>query len=343
MKKALITGISGQDGAYLSRHLLNLGYKVYGAIRRSSSPNKWRLEQLGIDKDIEFVDFEFLEQSSIFNIISKISPDEIYNLGAQSFVASSFSEPVYTTQVNATAVTCMLETIKNVDKKIKFYQASTSEMFGKVRETPQNESTPFYPRSPYAVSKLYAHWITTNYRESHNLFACSGILFNHESPLRGQEFVTKKITRSLAKIKNGTLDHLELGNLDAKRDWGYADDYVKGMHLMMQADKPDDYVLATGQTYSVRDFINLAAGECGFEIEWRGQGIHEIGIDKNSGDSVVTINPAFYRPAEVDMLLGDATKAKQKLGWQPTTEFKELVSMMMRHDLAQETDVMVAI
>jgi GDPmannose 4,6-dehydratase len=332
MKKALITGITGQDGAYLSQLLLEKGYEVYGAYRRSASVNLWRLEELGIADRIQFQPFDLLEYSNIQRSLEKIQPDEVYNLAAQSFVALSFEQPLYTGDVDALGVTRMLESIRTVNPKIRFYQASTSEMFGKVQAIPQTESTPFYPRSPYGVAKLYAHWMTINYRESYGLHASSGILFNHESPFRGIEFVTRKITSTLAKIKCGQTQVLELGNLDAKRDWGFAKDYVEGMWRMVQAQTPDDYVLATGETHSVRDFVNWAAQAIGQEIHWTGHGESEQGIDGN-GKVIVRVNPEFYRPAEVELLVGNPEKATNALGWTPTVPISELVAMMVHADL----------
>jgi GDPmannose 4,6-dehydratase len=332
MKKALITGITGQDGAYLTQLLLEKGYEVHGAYRRSASVNLWRLEELGIAQQVHMQAFDLLEYSNIQRTLEKVQPDEVYNLAAQSFVALSFEQPLYTGDVDALGVTRMLEAIRTVNPKIRFYQASTSEMFGKVQAIPQTESTPFYPRSPYGVAKLYAHWITVNYRESYGLHASSGILFNHESPFRGIEFVTRKITSTLAKIKCGQTNVLELGNLDAKRDWGFAKDYVEGMWRMIQAETPDDYVLATGETYSVREFVNWAAQAIGLEINWQGSGEKEQGIDA-AGNVIVRINPEFYRPAEVELLVGSPEKAKQKLGWEPSVHISELVSMMSKTDL----------
>ncbi|MBI4824542.1 MAG: GDP-mannose 4,6-dehydratase [Nitrospirae bacterium] len=332
-KKAFITGITGQDGAYLSKLLLEKGYRVYGAFRRTSDLHVNRLKFLGIEDQIEFLPLELLEFTNIHRAIEKVKPDEIYNLGAQSFVALSFEEPVFTADVTAIGPLRVLEAIRAVNPKIRFYQASSSEMFGKVRETPQNEKTPFYPRSPYAASKLFAHWMTVNYRESYGMFACSGILFNHESPLRGLEFVTRKITNTVAKIKHGLKDCLMLGNLDSKRDWGYAPEYVTAMWLMLKQSKPDDYVIATGEPHSVREFVETAFKVAGFDIGWSGKGIKEKGIDKKTGHTLVKIDPQFFRPAEVDVLKGDYSKAKKKLGWSPKTTFRELVSIMVRHDL----------
>lgn len=333
MKKSLITGITGQDGAYLSKLLLDKGYEVYGAFRRTSDLHLNRLRFLGVDEKIRFVPLELLEFTNIYRTIEKIQPDEIYNLGAQSFVALSFEEPIFTADVTGLGPLRLLEAIRSINPKIKFYQASSSEMFGKVQAIPQNEKTPFYPRSPYAASKLFAHWITVNYRESYNIFACSGMLFNHESPLRGFEFVTRKITHAVARIKLGLQKELRLGNLDSKRDWGYAQEYVEAMWLMLQQDEPDDYVIATGETHSVREFVEAAFKNLGIDIEWSGKGVDEKGIDKASGGVLVRIDPEFFRPAEVDLLIGNSEKAKKKLGWSPKTTFKELVGIMVEHDL----------
>jgi GDPmannose 4,6-dehydratase len=335
MKKALVTGVTGQDGAYLVKLLLEQGYEVFGAYRRSSSANLWRLEELGVKDQVQLVAFDLLEFSNIVRVLEKVQPDEIYNLAAQSFVAMSFEQPLYTADVDALGVGRLLEAIRMVNPKIRFYQASTSEMFGLVQAVPQSESTPFYPRSPYGVAKLYGHWITVNYRESFGIHASSGILFNHESPLRGEEFVTRKITTSLAKIKLGKQSVLELGNLEAQRDWGFAADYVEGMWRMLQQDTPDDYVLATGQTQTVRHFVDLAAAAIDLSLEWHGQAEQTKAIDTKTGQVVVQVNPAFYRPAEVELLLGDPQKAKQNLGWQPKTSFLQLVTMMAETDLAR--------
>jgi GDPmannose 4,6-dehydratase len=333
-RTALVTGITGQDGAYLSRLLLDKGYRVFGAFRRGASLNLRRLNEVGVtEADIEFIPFELLEYANLRRAIAETAPDEIYNLGAQSFVGISFEQPLFTADVNALGGTRMLEAIREVNPAIKFYQASTSEMFGKVQAVPQNERTPFYPRSPYAIAKLYAHWMTVNYRESYSLFACSGILFNHESPLRGIEFVTRKITCGLARIRKGQQDVVELGNLDAKRDWGFAGDYVEGMWMMLQQPEPDDYVLATGQTTSVRSFCELAAAALDYELAWEGEGVNAIGIDRRSGKTIVRVNPKHYRPAEVDLLIGDATKARDKLGWSANTMLPELIKMMVEADL----------
>ncbi len=340
MKSALITGITGQDGAYLAELLLNKGYKVYGAFRRTSSENFWRIEYLSIrsNPNLELVELDLTDQANIIRIISKHRIEEIYNLAAQSFVGVSFEKPIMTGLITGLGVTHLLEAIRIVNPNIRFYQASTSEMFGKVQEIPQKESTPFYPRSPYGVAKLYAHWITVNYRESYDIFGCSGILFNHESPLRGKEFVTRKITDTVAKIKLGLQSNLELGNLDAKRDWGFAKEYVQGMYLMLQQDQPDDFVLATGVTSTVRDFVSLAFNEIGIKIEWSGKGEKEVGIDGSSGKQLVVINPKFYRPAEVELLIGDSTKARQKLGWNSPTNLKELTKIMVQSDLQRNQD-----
>jgi GDPmannose 4,6-dehydratase len=333
VKKALITGITGQDGAYLSKFLLEKGYEVYGAYRRTSDLHLNRLKFLKINDRIKYVPLELLEFTNIYRTIEKIQPDEIYNLGAQSFVSVSFDVPIFTADVTALGALRILEAIRDINPKIKFYQASSSEMFGKAQSSPQNEKTPFYPRSPYAASKLFAHWMTVNYRESYGIFACSGIFFNHESPLRGLEFVTRKITNSVARIKFGLQDELRIGNLESRRDWGYAPEYVEAMWLMLQQPEPDDYVIATGENHSVREFIEVAFNKVGIEIEWYGEGINERGIDRASGRNLVIVDPQFFRPAEVDVLKGDYSKAKEKLGWSPRTTFKELVGIMVEHDL----------
>ena len=335
MKKALITGITGQDGAYLAEFLLNKGYKVYGTYRRLASVNFWRLEELGIKNhpSLELIEFDLIDQSNVIRTISEIEPNEVYNLAAQSFVGVSFAQPIATTHITALGALHLLEAIRIINPKIKFYQASTSEMFGKVQEIPQKETTPFYPRSPYGVAKLYAHWMTINYRESYDIFGCSGILFNHESPLRGLEFVTRKITDGVAKIVLGKIDYLELGNLDAKRDWGYAKEYVEGMYLMLQAKKPDTYVLATNRTESVRDFVRMAFKAVDIELEFVGEGVEERGIDKKSGKTLIKVNPKYFRPAEVDLLIGDYSKAKKELGWEPKTTLEELCKMMVEADI----------
>ena len=332
-KKALITGINGQDGAYLSKLLLDKGYKVYGTCRRSTSERFTRLKILGVFDKVHLYDFDLLEVSNIQKIIKEIMPDEIYNLAAQSFVPSSFTVPIVTADINALGTLRILDAIHLINKKIKFYQASTSEMFGKVKEIPQNESTPFHPRSPYGVSKLFAHWITINYRESYNMYACCGILFNHESPLRGDEFVTKKITSTLSNIKNGSNEILNVGNIYAKRDWGFAGDYVEAMWLMLQQKKVDDYVISTGNTYLVKDFIDLTLTYLKFDYKWIGKGLEQRVINNNTGKTLVKINKKFFRPAEVDLLIGNSNKAKKKLKWKPKTSIKKLVKLMVDHDL----------
>lgn len=334
MKKAIITGVGGQDGAYLARYLIDLGYEIYGGYRRAVSPNFWRLNELGLlnEPNFHLVEFELTDPFNILSVVTKIRPEEIYNLAAQSFVGVSFKEPFHTANATGIGALNILEAIKTVDKSIKFYQASTSEMFGKVQAVPQSETTPFYPRSPYGVAKLYAHFITVNYQESYDIFASSGILFNHESPLRGLEFVTRKITNTAAKIALKKAKTLELGNLDAKRDWGYAKEYVEGMHAMLQAPTPDTFVLATGVTTTVRDFVKLSFEALDIGIKFEGEGINEVGLN-DKGDVIVKINPAFFRPAEVDLLIGDASKAKQKLGWSAKTDLKGLCDMMIKADL----------
>lgn len=334
-KTAIITGISGQDGAYLAELLLNKGYVVYGTYRRTSSVNFWRIEELGIKNhsNLHLVEYDLTDLGSSIRLMESIKPDEVYNLAAQSFVGVSFDQPSTTAQITGIGPVNLLEAIRIVNPKIRFYQASTSEMFGKVQEIPQREATPFYPRSPYGVAKLYAHWMTINYRESYDIFACSGILFNHESPLRGQEFVTRKITDSIAKIKLGQLDILELGNMDAKRDWGFAKDYVEGMYLMLQANQPDTYVLATNRTETVRDFVSMSCKAAGIDIRWEGSNEQEVAIDNISNKVIVRVNPKFYRPAEVELLIGNPEKARQNLGWVPKTTLEELCSMMVEADL----------
>ena len=335
MKKAIITGITGQDAAYLAELLLDKGYEVYGTYRRTSSVNFWRIEELGIqnNKNLHLIEYDLTDQANSIRMVMDIKPDEIYNLAAQSFVGVSFEQPLATAHITGLGCVHLLEAIRIVDKNIKFYQASTSEMFGEVQEIPQKETTPFYPRSPYGVAKLYAHWMVINYRESYDIFGCSGILFNHESPLRGREFVTRKITDSVAKIKLGQLDCLELGNMDAKRDWGFAKDYVEGMYLMMQVDKPDTYVLATNRTETVRDFVTMSFKAVGIDIEFSGKEEDEIGIDKASGKTLVKVNPKFYRPAEVELLIGNPQKAKDELKWEPKCTLEELCAMMVKEDL----------
>lgn len=335
MKKAIVTGVTGQDGAYLAELLLQKNYEVYATYRRTSSVNFWRLEELGIHKNpnLHLIEYDLTDQANSIRMVSEIRPDEIYNLAAQSFVGVSFEQPLATAHITGLGCVHLLEAIRIIDPKIKFYQASTSEMFGLVQEIPQKESTPFYPRSPYGVAKLYAHWMVVNYRESYGLFASSGILFNHESPLRGREFVTRKITDSVAKIKLGKLECIELGNMDAKRDWGFAKDYIEGMYLMLQADKPDTYVLATNRTETVRDFVTMAFKAIDVELEWNGSEENETATDKASGKIVVKVNPKFYRPAEVDLLIGNPQKAKDELGWEPKCTLEELCVMMVQADL----------
>ena len=335
MKTAVITGITGQDAAYLAELLLEKGYKVYGTYRRTSSVNFWRIEELGIQNhpNLELVEYDLTDLSSSIRLLQTAKPDEVYNLAAQSFVGVSFDQPLTTAEITGSGPVNLLEAIRIVNPKIRFYQASTSEMFGKVQAIPQCESTPFYPRSPYGVAKLYANWMVINYRESYDIFGCSGILFNHESPLRGREFVTRKITDSVAKIKLGKLDVLELGNMDAKRDWGFAKDYVEGMWRMLQADKPDTYVLATNRTETVRDFVTMAFKAAQIELEWSGSAENEIAKDKATGKVVVKVNPKYYRPAEVDLLIGNPEKAQKELGWQPKTTLEELCQMMVEADL----------
>jgi len=332
-KRALITGILGQDGAYLTRLLLEKGYEVYGGVRRASSLSTWRLEELGVLDDIRIVAMDLLEITNLLRCVEKVQPDEVYNLAAQSFVGVSFEQPLVTSKINAIGVTRLLEALRERAPQARFYQASTSEMFGKVQETPQTELTPFYPRSPYGVAKLYAHFIKINYRESYGMHASSGILFNHESPLRGQEFVTRKITHGLARIRYGKQASLELGNLEARRDWGHASDYVHGMYLMLQQPQADDYVLATGAAYSVRDFVEHAAEIAGFNLAWEGEAQQTLGFDRTSGKQIIGINPEFYRPAEVDSLLGDPTKAATNLNWKREVSFPQLVEQMMEADL----------
>ncbi|MGF6781079.1 GDP-mannose 4,6-dehydratase [Paraburkholderia sp. GAS334] len=335
MTSAVVTGVSGQDGAYLSQLLLEKGYTVYGSYRRTSSVNFWRMEELGVlgHPNLHLVEHDLTDAGSTFRLVERVKPREIYNLAAQSFVGVSFDQPVTTAEITGLGAVNLLEAIRVLDRSIRFYQASTSEMFGKVQAVPQTESTPFYPRSPYGVAKLYAHWMTVNYRESYGIFGASGILFNHESPLRGREFVTRKITDSVAKIKLGKLGALELGNLDAKRDWGFAKEYVEGMWRMLQANEPDTFVLATNRTQTVRDFVSMSFKGAGMDIEWQGQGEQEVGIEARSGRVLVRVNPKFYRPAEVDLLIGDASKALATLGWTPNTSLEALCKMMVDADL----------
>ncbi len=334
-KKALITGITGQDGAYLAELLLDKGYTVYGAYRRTASTNFWRLDELAVrgHARLHLMEYDLTDLGSNIRLLNKIQPDEVYNLAAQSFVAVSFDQPITTAQITGLGAVNLLEAIRIVNPNIRFYQASTSEMFGEVQEVPQSEKTPFYPRSPYGVAKLYAHWMTINYRESYDIFGTSGILFNHESPLRGLEFVTRKITDGLVRVKLGKQSHIELGNLDAKRDWGFAKDYVEGMWRMLQADTPDTYVLATGRTETVRDFVNMTCKALDIEIDWRESGVDEYGIDTKTDNVIVKINQKFYRPAEVDLLIGNPEKASSELGWQATTTLESLCAMMVESDL----------
>ena len=340
MKTAIITGITGQDAAYLAELLLNKNYTVYGTYRRTSSVNFWRIEELGIQNhpNLYLVEYDLTDLGASIRLMETAKPDEVYNLAAQSFVGVSFEQPHTTAQITGIGPLNLLEAIRIVDTNIKFYQASTSEMFGEVQAVPQLETTPFYPRSPYGVAKLYAHWMTINYRESYGIFGASGILFNHESPLRGQEFVTRKITDSAAKIKLGLLDILELGNMDAKRDWGFAKDYIEGMYLMLQADKPDTYVLATNRTETVRDFVTMAFKAAGINLRFEGDNEEEVGIDIDSGKTIVKVNPKFYRPAEVDLLIGNPQKAKDDLGWEPKTTLEELCNMMVETDIRRNTE-----
>jgi len=339
VKKALITGVTGQDGAYLAEFLLNKGYEVHGLKRRTSLFNTGRIDHLFRDIHEKGVHFflhhgDMTDSSSLIRIIQQIQPDEIYNLAAQSHVAVSFEEPEYTADSDSLGALRLLEAIRilGLEKKTRFYQASTSELYGEVQETPQKETTPFHPRSPYGVAKLYAFWITVNYREAYGLYACNGILFNHESPIRGETFVTRKITRAFARIKLGLQDCLYLGNLDAKRDWGHARDFVKAMWLMLQQDEPEDFVIATGEQHSVREFVELVATELGMKITWKGKGVDKVGMDQN-GRAIVQVDPRYFRPAEVETLLGDPAKARKKLGWRHETGFKELVEEMVREDL----------
>ncbi|MDQ5893187.1 MAG: GDPmannose 4,6-dehydratase [Patescibacteria group bacterium] len=342
MKTALIIGIAGQDGSYLAEFLLKKGYKVHGIVRRSSYFNRSRIDQMLStdptikDSQVELHYGDLSDAGNLSHLIEKIKPDEIYNLGAQSHVQISFEIPEYTGNIDALGVLRVLEIIREKKMNAKFYQASSSEMFGKAHEIPLKETSPFYPRSPYGVAKVYGYWITKNYRESYDIFACNGILFNHESPRRGENFVTRKITKGLAQIKLGKKDVLYLGNLDAQRDWGYAKDYVEGMWMMLQQDKPDDYVLATNESHTVREFVEEASKVLGFDIVWKGKGVEEKGIDKKTGKVIVEISDFYFRPAEVDVLKGDYSKAKKKLGWKPKVKFKELVKLMVESDLEEE-------
>ncbi|MEL4306301.1 GDP-mannose 4,6-dehydratase [Methanococcoides sp. LMO-2] len=338
-KTALITGITGQDGAYLAEFLLGKGYIVHGIKRRSSSFNTARIDHLYKDPHERNVNFfmhygDLTDSTNLIRIIQETQPDEIYNLAAQSHVQVSFETPEYTANSDAIGPLRLLEAIRilGLEKKTRFYQASTSELYGKVQEIPQKETTPFYPRSPYAAAKLYAYWITVNYREAYDMFACNGILFNHESPIRGETFVTRKITMAVANIKKGLQEKLYLGNLDAKRDWGFAGDYVEAMWLMLQQDEPDDYVIATGETHSVREFVELAFREVDVEINWQGEGVDEVGVDRETGNVLIEIDPRYYRPTEVDILIGDPSKAREKLGWTANVGFEDLVKTMMTND-----------
>jgi GDPmannose 4,6-dehydratase len=332
-KHALITGITGQDGAYLAKLLLEKNYQVYGLIARRGTDTQGRLRELGIANQVRLLDGDLIDLSSMIRAMEKSQAEEVYNLGAQSFVATSWDQPILTAEVTGVSVVKMLEALRIVNPRARFYQASTSEMFGQIQEAIQTERTPFHPRSPYGVAKLYGHWITVNYRESFGLHASSGILFNHESPLRGTEFVTRKITLALARIRYGLQEVLELGNLDSKRDWGFAGDYVRAMWLMLQQEQPEDYVIATGQTWTVRSFVEKAAVHAGFDLTWEGENNLTRGIDRKSGKVIVRVNPAFYRPAEVDILIGDPGKAHRQLGWQPEVQFDALVQMMAEADL----------
>lgn len=337
MKKAVVTGVTGQDGAYLTALLLEKGYKVFGACRRTSAVNFWRMESLDVRNhpNLVLIDYDLTDAMDARRLLEESEAEEVYNLAAQSFVGVSFKQPMATSKITGLGALNLLEAIRSVDKNIRFYQASTSEMFGKVQAVPQTEETPFYPRSPYGVAKLFAHWMTINYRESYDIFGCSGILFNHESPLRGKEFVTRKITDTVARIHLGQADVLELGNLDAKRDWGYAKEYVEGMYRMMQASVPDTFVLATNRTETVRDFVELAFAAVDVSLDWRGENENEIGICSKTGKTLVRVNPQFYRPAEVDLLIGDASKAKRILGWEAKTTLEQLCEMMVNADIAR--------
>ncbi|MCK4358324.1 MAG: GDP-mannose 4,6-dehydratase [Candidatus Cloacimonetes bacterium] len=338
MKKALITGITGQDGSYLSEFLLSKSYEVHGIIRRASVFNTDRIEHLRNLDNFYLYHGDLTDSSNLNRILQKVKPDEIYNLGAQSHVAVSFEVPEYTAEVDAIGTIRLLDAIRDVGIETKFYQASTSEMFGGFPETvPQNEKTSFHPRSPYGAAKLYGYWVTINYREAYGIFTCNGILFNHESPRRGETFVTKKITKAVANIYKGKQKQIQLGNLDAKRDWGYAKEYVEAMWLMLQQDKPDDFIIATGKTYSIREFVELAFNEIDIEIAWKGKGLNEKGINKKTGEILVEINPRYFRPTEVDLLLGDVSKAKEKLGWEAKISLKELVHIMVDYDLRYDT------
>lgn len=337
MNIAIVTGITGQDGAYLAELLLEKGYKVYGTYRRTSSVNFWRIEELGIAQhsNLNLVEYDLTDLSASIRLLQQTGATEVYNLAAQSFVGVSFEQPITTAEITGIGPVNLLEAIRIVNPKIRFYQASTSEMFGLVQAVPQKEDTPFYPRSPYGVAKLYAHWMTINYRESYGIFASSGILFNHESPLRGREFVTRKITDSVAKIKLGKLDVLELGNMDAKRDWGFAKEYVEGMWRMLQAEKPDTFVLATNRTETVRDFVAMAFKAAGYTLRFEGKDEQEVGIDVATGKTLVRVNPKFFRPAEVELLIGNPARAKEILGWEPKTTLEQLCQMMVEQDIVR--------
>jgi GDPmannose 4,6-dehydratase len=331
MKRALITGITGQDGSYLAEHLQESGYEVHGIFRRKSTLDYGNVEHLK-DK-IDLIYGDITDVYSLLRALERSEPDEVYNLAAQSFVATSWEQPAATAQIDGVGALNMLEAIRTFNKKIRFYQASTSEMFGLAQQIPQTESTPFYPRSPYGVAKLYAHWITKNYRESYGIFACSGILFNHASPRRGGEFVSRKITDAVAKIKIGELDCLRLGNLSSKRDWGFAGDYIRAMWQMLQHDRPSDYVVATGETHEIREFAQHAFSRIGVGIEWRGKGVDEKGVDSSTGRVLIEVDPKFFRPAEVEMLVGDSSRIRSELGWMPRMSFRELVNMMVDADI----------
>lgn len=331
-KRALITGYRGQDGAYLSRFLLGKGYEVYGADRAGDS-GQWRLRELGIEGKIEEVSMDLLDADSVTETLEQVQPDEIYNFAAQSFVKLSFDQPILTTEVNALGVARLLEAVRKTSPHARFFQASTAELFGSTGSAQQNETNPFHPKSPYGVSKLYAHWLTVNYRDAHRLHASNGILFNHESPLRGEEFLTRKITLAAARIRKGLQDKVTVGNMDSRRDWGYAKEYVEAMWLMLQQSEAEDYILASGQTHSVREFIQAAFAAADFKLTWEGKGLEERGIDSSTGETLVDVSKDFYRATEVDVLTGDATKAKTRLQWAPRTDFKELVSIMVEADI----------
>ena len=334
-KSAIVTGITGQDGAYLAELLLDKGYTVFGTYRRTSSVNFWRIEELGIadHPNLKLVEYDLTDLSASIRLLQSTAAAEVYNLAAQSFVGVSFDQPITTGEITGLGAVNLLEAIRIVNPEARFYQASTSEMFGKVQHIPQTEDTPFYPRSPYGVAKLYAHWMTINYRESYGIFGASGILFNHESPLRGREFLTRKVSDSMARIKLGKLDVLELGNMDAQRDWGFAREYVDGMWRMLQAETPETYVLATNRTVTVRDFVTMAGKAVGYDLQWEGGEEKEVGIDRRSGKTLVRVNAKFYRPAEVDLLIGDPEKARRELGWESKTTLEQLCQMMVEADI----------